>query len=99
MPIAEYRTSQIGLEFPAYRVGSGLGPHLWRDFRMAQFSIPCELTITPGNGSAMQNKFRLSANGETIFDDYQSGLTDEQIALCKQIAEAHSRLLSKFANQ
>lgn len=63
----------------------------------AAFSIPCELTVTPG-GDSRQNKFKLTASGETVFDDFQSNLSPEQIALCKQIAEAQSRLLHKWAS-
>lgn len=65
---------------------------------MLQFSIPCELVVTPGNGT-MQNKFRLSTNGETVFENYETNLDEHQLAVCKQIAEAHARLLNKFATK
>lgn len=50
-----------------------------------KFSIPCELTITPGSDT-MQVRFRLSVNGETVFDDYEQALAEHQVAVCKEIA-------------
>lgn len=57
--------------------------------------IPCTLTITPG-GTGMQNRIRLEANGETVCDDYERDLDPGVVAVAKQIAVAHSRLLNKW---
>ena len=60
--------------------------------------IPCELTITPGGGYGRQNKLRLSASGETVFDAFEDTLSPEERRVAAQIVEAHARLLSKWAS-
>jgi len=62
-----------------------------------EIRIPCELVITPG-GPTKQAKLRLSVNGETVFEDYEQGLSSEQKELTKQIAAAQGRLLTKWAS-
>lgn len=70
-----------------------------KGFHMGQqFNIPCELTIIPGGSSTMANKVILKANGETVLEEYEHSLDDGHKDLIKQIAEAHARVLSKWAS-
>lgn len=60
--------------------------------------IPCELEIYPGGCSTRQNRFKLTASGETVFDEYEHDLTPQQLDVTKQVVKSHARLLVKWAN-
>lgn len=59
-------------------------------------TIPCCLKITTPHSPSEQIRLRLSVLGETVFDDYEQSMTDDQRALVGQIASAHARLLGKY---
>jgi len=60
--------------------------------------IPCELQVIPGGCSTRQNRFCLSASGETVFDEYEHDLSPAQLEVVREVVKAHARLLVKWAN-
>ncbi len=60
------------------------------------FTIPCELVIIPG-GATRQNKISMQVNGEIAFEGYENDLSDGLKEAVAKIAEAESRLLSKWS--